>query len=290
VGKGHIESQEEIRKRLREGVKKDHRGMYGPQLIGTVQNPVETRDRTAPVPEEDIEGLVADIAEIKTLLFCRTLLSHATLLPAALRAKSVEEFLSDPEIADSDLRDLCLKVEQPNLQALRDACADFARGDNPEPPPPEEEVESLSTAEILRRNLMYGDLDEMNLFTAMMSGLARRITAVESSSLNSGSGKEAKGKRMKITLCGKAIWNHASESAMARDGWLQFSIMAKDCTFNDAVSLCRNWDEFFELQTLVLWQFFPSAKWASWSQNALHEQLLHMVSYLVWNLLRTQLT
>lgn len=276
VGKGHIESQEEIRKRLREGVKKDHRGMYGPQLIGTVQNPVETRDRTAPVPEEDIEGLVADIAEIKTLLFCRTLLSHATLLPAALRAKNVEEFLSDPEIADSDLRDLCLKVEQPNLQALRDACADFARGDNPEPPPPEEEVESLSTAEILRRNLMYGDLDEMNLFTAMMSGLARRITAVESSSLNSGSGKEAKGKRMKITLCGKAIWNHASESAMARDGWLQFSIMAKDCTFNDAVSLCRNWDEFFELQTLVLWQFFPSAKWASWSQNALHEQLLHM--------------
>ncbi|ROW02401.1 hypothetical protein VMCG_06073 [Cytospora schulzeri] len=276
VGKGRIESQEDIRNRLREGIKKDHRGLYGPQLVGTVQNPFETQDRTAPVPEEDIESLVADIAEIKTLLFCRTLLSHATLLPAALRAKSVEEFLSDPEIADSDLRDLCLKVEQPNLQALRDACADFARGDNPEPPPPEEEVESLSTAEILRRNLMYGDLDEMNLFTTMMSGLARGITAAESSSLNSGSGMEAKGKRMKITLCGKAIWNHASESAMARDGWLQFSIMAKDCTFNDAVSLCRNWDEFFELQTLVLWQFFPSAKWASWSQNALHEQLLHM--------------
>ncbi|KAK7745831.1 hypothetical protein SLS53_002548 [Cytospora paraplurivora] len=276
LGKGHIESQEEIRKRLHEGITKDHRGLYGPQLVGTVQNPVETQHRTAPLPEGEIESLIADIAEIKTLLFCRTLLSHATMLPAALRAKSIEEFLADPEIADSDLRDLCLKVEQPNLQALRDACADFARGDNPEPPPPEEEVEILSTAEILRRNLMYGDLDEMNLFTTMRSGLARGITAAESSSLDSGSGKEAKGKRMKITLCGKTIWNHASEGAMARDGWLQFSIMAKDCDFHDAVSLCRNWDEFFELQTLVLWQFFPSAKWASWSQNALHEQLLHL--------------
>lgn len=143
IGKGHIESQEEIRKRLREGITKDHRGLYGPQLVGTVQNPVETQHRTAPLPEEDIESFIADIAEIKTLLFCRTLLSHATMLPAALRAKSIEESLADPEIADSDLRDLCLKVEQSNLQALRDACADFARGDNPEPPPPEEEVEMV---------------------------------------------------------------------------------------------------------------------------------------------------
>lgn len=120
MGKGHIESQNKTRKRLREGVKKDHRSLYGQQLVGTVQNPLETQDRTAPLPEEEIESLVADIAEFKTLLFCRTLLSHATLLPAALRAKSVEEFLADPDITDSDLRDLCLKVEQPNLQVLRE--------------------------------------------------------------------------------------------------------------------------------------------------------------------------
>lgn len=63
---------------------------------------------------------------------------------------------------------------------------------------------------------------------------------------------------------------------MARDGWLQLSVMAKDCSFNGAVELCRNWDEFYELQTLTLWNFFPSAKWASWAQNALHEQLLQL--------------
>lgn len=277
VGKGHIESNEEVRRRLREGVERDHSGLYGPQLVGTIQNPLETHGRTAPLPEEDIERLLLDIADIKALLLCRTLLSHATLLPAALRAKSVEEFIDDPSIAHTDLRDLCLKVEQPDLQALRDACADFARGDNPEPPPPEEELEVLSTEEIFRRNLMYGDMNEMGLFSALMSRRSKKIMAAELNNLKGDSEKKPKGKRMKITICGKTIWNHASELAMARDGWLQFSVMAKDCTFEEAVHLCRNWDEFYELQTLVLWHFFPSAKWASWSQNALTEQLLHMV-------------
>lgn len=277
VGKGHIESQEEVRRRLREGVKRDHSGLYGPQLVGTIQNPAETHGRTAPLPDEDIDKLLSDIAEIKALLLCRTLLSHATLLPAALRAKSVEEFIEDASIAHTDLRDLCLKVEQPKLQELRDACADFARGDNPEPPPPEEELEVLSTEEIFRRNLMYGDMNEMGLFSALMSGMSKKIMAAESNVFKGDSEKKPRGKRMKITICGKTIWNHASEAAMARDGWLQFSIMAKDCTFEEAVLLCRNWDEFYELQTLVLWHFFPSAKWASWSQNAMTEQLLHMV-------------
>lgn len=277
VGKGHIESQEEVRRRLREGIKRDHSGLYGPQLVGTIQNPVETHGRTAPVPEEDIDKLLSDIAEIKALLLCRTLLSHATLLPAALRAKTVEELIEDPSIAHTDLRDLCLKVEQPRLQELRDACADFARGDNPEPPPPEEELEVLSTEEMLRRNLMYGDMNNMNLFTMMMSGMSKKVMEAEMNNLKIDSEKKPRGKRMKITICGKTIWNHASETAMARDGWLQFSIMAKDCTFEEAVLLCRNWDEFYELQTLVLWHFFPSAKWASWSQNAVTEQLLHMV-------------
>lgn len=73
---------------------------------------------------------------------------------------------------------------------------------------------------------------------------------------------------------------------MARDGWLQFSIMAKECPFNEAVELCRNWDEFYELQTLTLWNFFPSAKWASWAQNVLHEEFLQMVSARIGRLLK----
>lgn len=48
VGKGHIESQEEVRRRLREGVERDHSGLYGPQLVGTIQNPLETRSHGTP--------------------------------------------------------------------------------------------------------------------------------------------------------------------------------------------------------------------------------------------------
>jgi len=63
-------------------------------------------------------------------LFCRLLLSHATLLPAVLKANSVEEFLNDQEISTTDLRDLCLRMEKPDLQDIRDTCADLARGRN----------------------------------------------------------------------------------------------------------------------------------------------------------------
>jgi hypothetical protein len=62
---------------------------------------------------------------------------------------------------------------------------------------------------------------------------------------------------------GKSIWNHTSENAMSRDGWLQFSVMAKDCDLKHAIQLCRNWSEFSGLNLLTLWQFFPVSNWTS---------------------------
>ncbi|KAJ4123034.1 hypothetical protein NW768_010026 [Fusarium equiseti] len=130
--KNNIETEEEMRKRLSEGVKKNLDNLSGMQIVGTLENPHETWDKTAPLPEDEIDSLIHDIREIKLLLFCRLVLSQASLLPAALRANSVQEFLNDNTIAESDLRDLCLKVAEPTLQNIRDACADFARGDKPD--------------------------------------------------------------------------------------------------------------------------------------------------------------
>jgi hypothetical protein len=56
---------------------------------------------------------------------------------------------------------------------------------------------------------------------------------------------------MKVKVCGKSMWNYASQRSMARDGWLYFCIMAQNCSFPDAMSLCRNWDEFAELHFLA---------------------------------------
>jgi len=82
--------------------------------------------------------VLTEITEIKNLLFCRLLLGHATLLPAALRGESVEAFLSDRKVMEAALRDICLKMEHPGLQAIRDACADLFRGNE------EENVDSQS--------------------------------------------------------------------------------------------------------------------------------------------------
>ncbi|KAK3990144.1 hypothetical protein QBC44DRAFT_72016 [Cladorrhinum sp. PSN332] len=273
--KSRIESKEDIRTRLREGIEKDYSHTTGPMLVGTAHFPPELVERTAPVKDEDIAKLIADITEIKELLFCRQIMAQSALLPAALRANSVEEFLNDASIPESELRDLCLKVESPTLQALRDACADFARGDEPDGGEEESDDETDrygSAVEYIRHHFRYGDLDDF-LHQAVSSTSRRALKSNEEVLKEAADEKEAKDKKMKVRICGRSIWNYASQRSMARDGWLHFSIMAKDCEFPEAMALCRNWDEFFELNVLALWQYFPASKWTGWSGNWITEEL-----------------
>jgi AcrR family transcriptional regulator len=281
--KSNIESMEEVRQRLREGVAKDYSHVRGPMVVGTSQIPHELYERTAPVAEEDIQRLMSEITEIKLLLFCRQLLSHPKLLPAALRAADIDDFLSDTSISEADLRDLCLRVERPSLQALRDACADFARGDEPDDDDDDEEPVYQSASQSLRHHIRYSSLEDEGCLpgTALLDGmltLNMRTLLDGSGPMNGDLREEAKEQKMKIKVCGKSIWNHASQSSMARDGWLHFSIMAKDCSFHDAMSLCRNWDEFFDLHILAGWQYFPASRWTTWSGSMLMEELISMVS------------
>lgn len=268
--KDNIETEEDMRKRLSQGVKKNFDDVWGPRIVGTLDNPYETHDKTAPMTADEIESVVKDIREIKLLLFCRLVLAQASLLPAALRASSVEEFLNDAEVPESDLRDLCLKVEEPTLQDIRDACADFARGDEVE-----EDAEDLSDdddgddddetfEEILNDDARYSRLHTNNWLRdkiiAKARGLPRKKTKTPP-------------QKVKVTICGKSIWNHASEKAMSRDGWLQFSILAKDRDLKDAIQLCRNWAEFSDLNLLTLWDHFPASNWVSWGNNRMIQQL-----------------
>jgi hypothetical protein len=293
VDKTRIETKDEIRQRLREGVKKDYSEIHYPVLLGTATQPAELQDRTPPIPDDEIDTLLDDIAEIKKLLFCRQILRRPGLLPAALRANSIEEFMADPEIPESELRDLCLRVEQPSLQALRDACADFARGDEPEEDESEEHDEidpPISAAEYLRHHNRYGDLEgsdfqdfKDSMYLAMMTPEARKHYEKEQERIFretiGGDLRQQPDKKVKVRICGKDIWNYASQSRMARDGWLQFSIMAKDCSFEDAIGLCRNWDEFSDLNALAIWQFFPASKWFGWAANFIYEELIQMVCF-----------
>lgn len=267
--KKNIETEQEMRKRLSRGEKKIYDSSWGWQLVGTFERPHETHERTAPMTNDEIESLVKDIREIKLLLFCRLLLAQASLLPAALRASSVEEFLNDANVAESDLRDLCIKVEEPTLQVIRDACADFARGDEADEDmtdvddADDDELDCETFEDMLDDNTRYKHLHTKDW-------LREQMTAKEEKRLGQ---KKTKARKIKVTICGKTIWNHASEKAMSRDGWLQFSVIAKDCDLADSVKLCRNWAEFSDLNLLALWDYFPTVKWSSWASNKFVQQL-----------------
>ncbi|KAM6506796.1 hypothetical protein FALCPG4_018622 [Fusarium falciforme] len=268
--RNNIETEEEMRNRLSHGVKKNYDNVGGFHIVGTLENPHETHDKTAPMTNDEIESLVSDIRQIKLLLFCRLLLGQASMLPAALRANSVEEFLNDPQVAESDLRDLCLKVEEPTLQDIRDACADFARGDEAEEDTveaaDEDDEEEETFEELLNDGSRYHHLHTQDwLLENFLAKLEKQKPLKKKA--------KSKPKKTKVTVCGKSIWNHASEKAMSRDGWLQFSVMAKDCDLKHAIQLCRNWVEFSDLNLLTLWQYFPASNWVSWGNNRLIQQL-----------------
>jgi hypothetical protein len=295
--KSGMETKSQMRDRLQQGTKYVHG--HGVLLKGTIENPIEVADRSAPLPQDEINQLLEEITEIKHLLFCRLILSHASLLPAALRANSVEEFLADGEINGADLRAICLKMENPEWQEVRDACADLVRGDeeNTEEMSGPKEQEPARDAKQARAPThvpnwrsktrvpqVWPSMQDQRLRKRRQrhqSILEKSTGGAEGRPIDFGiieDGSEQRGKKVRIRLCGRSIYNYPSERAMNRGGWLHFSIIAKDSSLSDAVKLCRHWDEFFELCILTVFQFFPAGSWMEWMGDRLNQQLIQLVS------------
>lgn len=296
----------QVRRRLREGVKLSYSS--GMHVAGTIDNPVELKDKTAPFPDEEIDELLQDMAEIKHLLFCRLLLAHATVLPAAVKANSVEEFLNNKEVTDTDLRDLAIKMDNPGLQEIRDACADLGRGeeeDDDEGGGVEDDPEIERVAARIKKTRLSED---MKRFRQKKLQSNRKLPEswvperekqaqhhkllqqrFEDQSNPEDKGKtwidfgdvddegKFKSKKMRVKICGKYIYNYPSEKAISRGGWLQFCLIAKDSNLHDAIKLCRHWDEFFDLNVLANFQYFPAANWLRWKGDRLRQQLLQLV-------------
>ena len=299
----------QVRHRLKEGVKLSYtRGMH---VAGTIDNPVELKDRTAPFPDEEIDMLLQDMAEVKHLLFCRLLLAHATVLPAAVKASNVEDFLNNKEVTDTDLRDLAIRMDDPGLQEIRDACADLGRGDEGDNDDEggsaeHQEVDRLTSK--VRRTRIF---EQMKRFRRKSKRQSRQLPETwvperekqthhykmlqqrfDDQSNPEDKGKtwidfgdvddegRFKSKKMRIKVCGKYIYNYPSEKAISRGGWLQFCLIAKDSDLHDAIKLCRHWDEFFDLNILANFQYFPAANWLRWKGDRLRQQLLQLVRSL----------
>lgn len=305
----------QVRRRLKEGVKLSYGS--GMHVAGTIDNPVELKDKTAPFPDEEIDELLQDMAEVKHLLFCRLLLAHATVLPAAVKANSVEEFLNNKEVTDTDLRDLAIKVDNPGLQEIRDACADLGRGeeeDDEEAGGEEEDSDAdkavakmsktrlFEEAERFRRKKLRSNRKLPESWAPEREKQAQHHRMLqqrfEDQSNPEDKGKtwidfgevddegKFKSKKMRVKICGRYIYNYPSEKAVSRGGWLQFCLIAKDSNLHDAIKLCRHWDEFFDLNILANFQYFPAANWLRWKGDRLRQQLLQLVRSSTLFLLR----
>ena len=291
VGPG-LETKSQMRKRLRDGT------LYpqGASILvrGTPKNPIELADRTPSLPDDEIDALLEAVSEIKHLLFCRLLLSHASLLSAAIRADSVEELLSDENVNDADLRDLCLKMEHPEPQEVRDACADLLRGEDEDEHMGRhlEILKAADRAKHKRKTQLSIRPDGRRDLKSWMPNSKKEAKKQDSSRrkhFNKTLGPtevpdidfgvvddeaEYGGQRIRVKICGRYIYNYPSEKAMSRGGWLHFCIIAKDSDLSDAIKLCRLWDEFFELSVLALYQYFPAANWISWAADREQSQLV----------------
>lgn len=294
--KSLIESRQEMHDRLKNGEDFDNDRVVGMMIAGTIENPV-IATKTVTFPEDQIASLQDEIFQIKHFLFCRLLLGHAALLPAALRANSVEEFLVDEEVTAGALRDLCLKMENPGLQEIRDACADLFRSEDEADEDVEEPQEQQDDRDklkkpfdipVFKREKQKGDLPdkwvpkrEQAKKAAEAMGAMPTVEAMlggEGGAVDFGKTKDSptRTRKIKVRICGRTIWNYPSNKAMNRGGWLHFCILAKESNLHDAIALCRHWDEFFELNILAIWGYFPGKNWAEWVGNRWRQQMLQL--------------
>ncbi|KAH7067817.1 hypothetical protein FB567DRAFT_256347 [Paraphoma chrysanthemicola] len=282
-----METKQQMRDRLRKPIKFERPMGWYFQGNG----PAGSNATTAVLPDDEIEQLLDEVAEIKNFLFCRLLLSQATLLPIALETDSINDFLNHSEVTREHLRDLCLKLERPGLQDVRDACADFIRerdGADEEDAKAASDDEDDDEGQIPRKHrLVPRHRDELpEKYQTKREKAAKKAKKKDPELFDSEDGVLDFGKvtdesnysrkRMRIKVCGRYMYNYPSEKALNRGGWFHFSIIAKDSDLFDAVELARNWNEFFELNILCLYHYFPAPKWTRFVGDLPRQQLLQL--------------
>jgi hypothetical protein len=293
-----IESRHEMQSRLIEGTK-----IQGGMLVSEGPNGKRvTSDRMPAIPAPEVGRLVDEVAEIKIYLLCRLLLRDVMLLAAAQKANSLDDFFNNPEVKTQELRDLCLKLEEPQLQDIRDACADFFRADDEDQDLETDEDSADSEGEIRKPSVKRGRHTEHPLPDIWQSKKEKQLRGSEAENSASKeaiaesvkqSGEESgtridfgriddrgefKKANLRVKICGRNIYNYPKKGSMSRRGWFHFSMIAKDCSVWKSIELCKSWDEFFELNILSLHLYFPSPQWGEWEGGMVRSQFLQFVS------------
>ena len=303
-----IESREELLNRLLEGTRS-----ADDKLMCKENGKHQRFERMPPMPTDGANRLVEEISEIKNYIFCRLLLNNVALLASAIRANNLDEFFKDDTIKARDLRDLCLRLEQPELSDIRDACADFARRGDAGPlekmdidQSDEDSSESdhdpmafykekkekrrkqkqhkhhlPNTWRSSKEKSLRAPQPEMEPVIQRILENAQGMDDMQGGHIDFGAlddKGQAQDVNVRVKICGRYIYNYPSQGAMKRGGWLHFSIMAQGSTLAEAAHLCKSWDEFFELNVLAILRYFPAPEWLLWAGDMIRQQFLQIVS------------
>jgi hypothetical protein len=288
-----IEGREDLHSRLLEGTKPVSSDLMYMDSDGTA---IEFK-AMPPMEAEEAARLVDEVGEIKKYLFCRLLINNAVLLPSAVKANSLDEFLNDKEVKAQDLRDLCLKLEQPELQVVRDACADFFRKDNEPEFDDDSEVDTDdSESEASDGGLPFWEKRHRHHVPRTWRSnreKARKQSPMPLPPFNDDDeegvplgttidfgrlDREGNFRRanVRIKICGRHVYNYPSQFSMKRRGWRHFATIARGCRVEQAAELCKSWEEFFELSTLATYRYFPSPEWLLWAGDRERLALLRL--------------
>jgi hypothetical protein len=75
--------------------------------------------------EESLKKVREESTAIREYVMLRLITKSPALLIVALESESLDDFLANPNLRNSDLRDLALQLANPSKELIRDACSDY---------------------------------------------------------------------------------------------------------------------------------------------------------------------
>ncbi|KAI5850540.1 hypothetical protein DFP73DRAFT_473014 [Morchella snyderi] len=203
----------------------------------------------------------AEVRVVHEYLLLRSIIASPSLLSAAILSSSIDEFLRDTvHVRNSDLRDLALDLSKPSDDSIRDACADYWAGEKMG------NLESTGDDELSNELVVHQPKpkDDCKGNKKGKRGRSEHAPQVP----------EKGGKMDRVKICGKWIYNYPAETKMPRRGWFQFAILT-GTSFFTAASLCKSWQEFYELNILSLNGYFRGLK-NGWDTTRESPPLAHL--------------
>lgn len=214
--------------------------------------------------EDGLAKIRAEIRAIHEYLVLRSIIASPSLLSAAILSPTIDAFLNDTvHVRNTDLRDLALELSRPSDESIRNACADYwAAAKMNDLETPEDDEPPTTTQPVTPKPKGKG------------KGKGKKKGGKKHKKLPTQTQESKGGKMDRVKVCGRWIYNYPAETKMPRRGWFQFAILT-GASLPTAASLCKSWQEFYELNILSVNGYFRGLK-NGWDSIAEPPPITHL--------------